>query len=259
MAQLLLLPDARPLDERLGRRFFRQAPRRPGVYLMKDADGEVLYVGKAKDIKQRLNHYRVANPDRMPRRHLRMVREVHRIEFQFCANESAALAREAKLLRSLKPKFNRAGVWPGRPRFLVWRAVHEHLELSVVETPETGWRRFGPLGGSAPCLHAALVRLCWLAVNPGCAFAELPRGWARGDFMARTRVRCGPSIVEVMALLDAFFWDSVEPLIAWLGSQICARTARFERTVIEAELEALTTFAGKHAQPAGHQHQLALL
>src|SRR2546430_10257052 len=112
MAQLLLIPDPRPLDQQLGGKFFKHAPRRPGVYLMKDAADNVLYVGKAKDLKQRLNNYRVANPDRMPPRHLRMVTQVSRIEFQFCGTESAALQREAKLLRSLKPKFNRAGVWP---------------------------------------------------------------------------------------------------------------------------------------------------
>src|ERR1700691_4575130 len=118
MSQLLLIPDPRPLYERLGRRFFRQSPKRPGVYLMRDAADRVLYVGKAKDLRQRLRNYRIANPDRMPRRHLRMVRQVGRIEFQFCDDESAALQRESQLLRSLKPPFNRAGVWPGKTRFL---------------------------------------------------------------------------------------------------------------------------------------------
>src|SRR5208282_4151249 len=94
MAQLTLIPDPRPLDQQLGREFFAQAPRSPGVYLMKDAGDNVLYVGKAKDLKQRLNHYRLANPDRMPRRHLRLVRQVKRIEFELCADESAALERE---------------------------------------------------------------------------------------------------------------------------------------------------------------------
>src|SRR6202142_2780517 len=105
MGQTLLFADPKPLDQRLGRKFFRRAPQRPGVYLMKDANDKVLYVGKAKDLKQRLNNYRVANPDRMPRRHLRMVREVDRIEFQLCPNEAAALKHESKLLRSLKPRF----------------------------------------------------------------------------------------------------------------------------------------------------------
>ncbi len=259
MGQLLLMPDARPLDQRLGRRFFRETPRRPGVYLMKDAAGNVVYVGKAKDLKQRLNHYRVANPDRMPRRHLRLVREVERIEFQFCANESAALVREARLLRTLKPKFNRAGVWPGRARFFVWRADQQHLEMTVVEAPETGWRRFGPLGGSSTYLHQALTRLLWLAVNPGRAFAELPPGWARGDCMERTAIACGEAIGEVVGSLDAYFWHSSAPLFDWIGLRLAARTSGFERAVITSELETLQTFDQKLSQPPNRSQQLALL
>lgn len=132
MGQLLLIPDPRPLDDRLGRKFFRHAPKRPGVYVMRDAAEKVLYVGKAKDLQKRLGNYRIANPDRMPRHHLRMVREVARIEFQFCHDESAALKRESKLLRTLKPQFNRAGVWPGKTRFFVWRRVEEGLDMFVL-------------------------------------------------------------------------------------------------------------------------------
>src|ERR1019366_5494127 len=159
MGQTLLFPDPKPLDQRLGKKFFRRAPRRPGVYLMKDASDRVLYVGKAKDLKQRLNHYRVANPDRMPRRHLRMVREVARIEFQFCANEAAALKHESRLLRSIKPRFNRAGVWPGKTRFIAWRVRGEQFEMTVVETPEPGWQRYGPLNGVAREVYRSLARL----------------------------------------------------------------------------------------------------
>ena len=79
--------------------------------MMRDAADKILYIGKAKDLKQRLNNYRNANPDRMPRRHLRMIREVARIEFEFCENETVALQHEKNLLRTHKPKFNRAGVW----------------------------------------------------------------------------------------------------------------------------------------------------
>jgi len=143
MRQLLLIPDPRPLDNQLGHRFFREAPRQPGVYLMRDAADRVLYVSKAKNLRQRLQNYRVANPDRMPRRHLRMAREVARIEFQYCPVELAALMRESKLFRLLKPKFNRAGVWPEKSRFSVWRQVEERLELAVTDLPETGWQHYG--------------------------------------------------------------------------------------------------------------------
>src|SRR5947209_6768386 len=117
MKQLLLFPDPRPLVERFGSDFFRQAPECAGVYLMRGAGETVLYVGKAKNLRKRLGSYRVANPDRMPRRRLRLLRAVVKIELQECADESAALAREAELLRTLRPRFNRAGTWPGTPRF----------------------------------------------------------------------------------------------------------------------------------------------
>jgi len=115
----MLFPDPRPLVERLGADFFRQLPERPGVYLMQDAAGLVLYVGKAKNLRQQLTSYRVANPDRLARRHLRLLRQVMKIGLQECTDEAAALAKESELLRALKPKFNRAGVWPGNPRYLV--------------------------------------------------------------------------------------------------------------------------------------------
>src|SRR5271170_3063154 len=203
MSQLLLMPDPRPLDKRLGQRFFRHAPKRPGVYLMRDAADRVLYVGKAKNLQQRLRNYRIANPDKMPRRHLRMVREVARIEFQFCHTESAALKHESKLLRSLKPRFNRAGVWPGKTRFFVWRQMEGQLELAVTDVPETGWQRYGPLGGNARHLHRTLARLLWLAMNPSRAFVELPAGWAQGKVAEQAMIiHCGHSATEVTRSLD---------------------------------------------------------
>jgi excinuclease UvrABC nuclease subunit len=259
MGQLLLIPDPRPLDQRLGRKFFQQAPRCPGVYLMKDAGDNVLYVGKAKDLKQRLNHYRVANPDRMPRRHLRMITEVRRIEFQLCLTESAALEQEAKLLRSLKPKFNRAGVWPGKTRFVAWRVREQHLDLTVIETPEAGWQRFGPLGRGAFHLQRTISRLLWLALNPARDFAELPAGWGQGIFMETTSIQCKESIKEVVAALDSFFWNESELFLLWLEFKFKARTHLFDRQAIETELEALKEFEAKQKLTAENRQQLALL
>ena len=101
MSQLLLFPDPRPLVERLGPDFFKQAPEAPGVYLMRAMDERVLYVGKAKNLRKRLCNYRVANPDRLRKRHLRLLRAVARIELELCRDEQAALAREAELLLAL--------------------------------------------------------------------------------------------------------------------------------------------------------------
>lgn len=259
MAQLLLIPDARPLEQRLGRKFFRQAPRRPGVYLMRDAAGNVVYVGKAKDLRQRLNNYRVANPERMPRRHLRMVQEVKRIDFQFCPSESSALKHEAKLLRSLKPKFNRAGVWPGKARFMVWRLNGTRLEMTVVETPEPQWQRFGPLGGNAIYLHRTLARMLWFACNPGRGINELPAGWIQGRLMDATAVDCGIMADEALGALINFFWGSCDEFVLWLGSKFTHRILPFERALIDADLEVLKEFGGKNSSGANGRSQLALL
>src|SRR5258706_7623422 len=149
MSQMLLIPDPRPLVDRLGREFFVQAPEGPGVYLMRDAAETVLYVGKARNLRKRLASYRVANPDRMRPRHLRLVRAVARIDLQECPDESSALARESELLRALRPRFNRAGTWPVLPRFLAWRITEEGAQLAVREATEAGWVSCGPLGGGA--------------------------------------------------------------------------------------------------------------
>ncbi len=113
--QLWLFPPPRPLIERLGADFFRALPPRPGVYLMCGPREGVLYVGRAKNLRQRLGSYRVANPERFPRRIIRLLHQVTRIEWDECATEAAARAREEALIVLLMPRFNRSGkVWPDR-------------------------------------------------------------------------------------------------------------------------------------------------
>jgi predicted GIY-YIG superfamily endonuclease len=259
MAQALLFPDPKPLDQRLGRKFFRQAPQRPGVYLMKNAAGQVVYVGKARNLKQRLNHYRLANPDRMPARHLRMVREVVEIEFQFCANEAAALQREARLLRSLRPRFNRAGVWPGKTRFVVWRTVSTRLDLGVAEVPEPGWQRYGPANGAAGSWLVACARLLWLALHRQGAVTDLPAGWALGRLPDSVSFPCGDDLAGVATALNRYFWDHPGELLAWLGARLDARTNAFERRLIAADVESLQNFADKPKTRETAAGQMALL
>lgn len=111
--QLWLLPPPRPLVDRFGVEFFRQLPDRPGVYLLCAAQEGVLYVGKAKSLRRRLGSYRVANPERLPRRIVRLLYQVTRIEWDECPSEAAAGHREELLIVTLRPKYNAAGkVWP---------------------------------------------------------------------------------------------------------------------------------------------------
>jgi hypothetical protein len=257
--QQFLFAPAKPLVQRLGKKFFRKVPPQPGVYLMRDATGEVVYVGKAKNLRQRLRSYRVANPEHMPRRHLRMVREVARIDFDLCPNESAALAREARLLQRLKPKFNRAGVWPGKAQFLTWRFTDYAAQFSVHEVPPLGWERFGSLGGYAPRLHGSVVRLLWLALNPQTGFSRLPHGWAQNRFALPVTIACGTREAEIRRALENLFWGQAEEFSAWLLASIEADLPAFERAALLADLKEIESFAASYREGMASSSQLALL
>jgi predicted GIY-YIG superfamily endonuclease len=245
-SQTLLFPDPRPLVERLGQDFFRQLTERPGVYLMQDAAGSVLYVGKAKNLRQRLGHYRVANPDRLGRRHLRLLRQVVRIELQECADEIAALAREAELLRVLKPKFNRAGVWPAPPRFLVWRWSRRKLELAIAETPAVGWQVFGPFGSGVIFLRAALVRLFWCALNPASGSAGMPQGWWHGRLGAIAAIVDAQSLesgsTEMEKVLVRLFEGDADGFAAWIGERTKSLVRAYDLEMRDADLETVAHF-----------------
>jgi predicted GIY-YIG superfamily endonuclease len=246
MTQMLLFPDPRPLVERLGAEFFRQAPQRPGVYLMRDAVGTVLYVGKAKNLRKRLASYRVANPDRMPRRHLRLLRAVVRIELEECAHESSALAREAELLRVLRPRYNRAGTWPGTPRFLGWRMTAEGLEFAVVPGLQSGWRFQGPMGAGAIHLRAALLRLLWCALHPQRGLKSIPEGWFRNRRRETITIPRHEATLadfqESQARLSALFDGHTDEFADWVRDCTSTQTHPFEVAVRKADLETVTEF-----------------
>jgi hypothetical protein len=241
-------PDPRPLVERLGEAFFRQLPETPGVYLMHGVADVVLYVGKAKSLRHRLGSYRVANPDRMGRRHLRLVRQVVRIELQECADELAALAREAELLRTLKPKFNRAGVWPGIPRFLVWRCAGRRLELAITKTPPLGWQVFGPLGGGTVYLRAALVRLLWYAENPMLGSIAMPEGWWHGRLGAIAAIET--STAEVDLILAKLFTGDADGFVTWIGEKTQSLVHAYDRETRDADLETVVSLIQAKARRA---------
>ncbi|MBR6356254.1 MAG: excinuclease ABC subunit UvrC, partial [Alphaproteobacteria bacterium] len=84
--------------------YVKIAPTNPGVYRMFDANGKVLYVGKAKNIKKRIVAY--MHFERLPDHIKRMVAEVEKMEFIIVENEAKALLMENDLIKKLEPKYN---------------------------------------------------------------------------------------------------------------------------------------------------------
>jgi excinuclease ABC subunit C len=83
----------------------RETGTSPGVYLMKDARGEVLYIGKAKSLRNRLQTYFQAGPHPSPRTQM-LVDRITRFDVILTETEAEALVLEATLVKKHKPKFN---------------------------------------------------------------------------------------------------------------------------------------------------------
>ncbi|HTV37124.1 MAG TPA: excinuclease ABC subunit UvrC, partial [Xanthobacteraceae bacterium] len=84
--------------------YAKLAPSRPGVYRMIDTRGDVLYVGKAKNIRKRIASY--ARPTGHDTRIERMIASTRTLEFVVTRTETEALLLEANLIKRLRPRFN---------------------------------------------------------------------------------------------------------------------------------------------------------
>ena len=85
-------------------RFIKIAPDAPGVYRMISEYDEVLYVGKAKNIKKRIVAY--SHIDKLPVRLQQMVAQIDHMEFIIVENEARALLVENELIKKFKPRYN---------------------------------------------------------------------------------------------------------------------------------------------------------
>src|SRR5258707_1143645 len=88
------------LKERL-----KEIPNRPGVYLHKNADGEVIYVGKARNLRSRVGSYLVGKGMRDPKT-WSLVAEIEAIDFVTTNNELEAVMLENNLIKTHQPRYN---------------------------------------------------------------------------------------------------------------------------------------------------------
>src|SRR5947208_3779814 len=80
-------------------------PTTPGVYLMKDADGKVIYVGKAKNLRNRAGSYFTTQAAE-DRRTAELIKHIADIDFIPTDTEVDALLQEARLVKDVRPRFN---------------------------------------------------------------------------------------------------------------------------------------------------------
>ncbi len=130
-------------------------PPAPGVYLMKDAEGRVIYVGKAKNLRNRASHYftRAAVEDA---RTADLVKLIADIEFVPADSEVDALLMEARLVKDIQPRFNIELKDNKTFPYLQIRVREEFPRIEFTRTPRArGVRLYGPFT-SAKSLRQAI-------------------------------------------------------------------------------------------------------
>ena len=144
-------PTKKPTGAEAIKSALAQVPLTPGVYLMKDARGRVIYVGKAKRLKNRLTSY--TRQEKTPTWHghkvQAMVSQVAAVEFVVTFNEKEALLLEDTLIKKHHPRYN-VDLRDDKnyPLFRL-SLQHDFPRLSLVRKPAAdGARYFGPFAGA---------------------------------------------------------------------------------------------------------------
>ena len=83
----------------------KKLPDKPGVYIMKDEKDEIIYVGKAKNLKKRVRQYFQSSKNNPPKVNA-LVKNIYEFEYIIVDNEVEALILEANLIKKHKPRYN---------------------------------------------------------------------------------------------------------------------------------------------------------
>ena len=137
--------------------FLKTVTEKAGVYVMLNVAGEVLYVGKAKNLRKRLSSYFRASG--LTTKTMALVGRIHEIEVTVTASEREALLLEQNLIKQYKPPYNILLRDDKSYPYIYLSTDHEHPRLSIHRGRKTGkGQYFGPY----PSAAAVRESLSWL-------------------------------------------------------------------------------------------------
>lgn len=214
-----------------------RAPEEPGVYLFRGEGDEILYIGKAVNLRRRmLSHLRPA-PRTEEQRHSQLVYEIRGFEHQVTGSELLALLREDELIKKHRPRFN-----VRQNEYLEYK----YLELTTEEYPRlrmcdhreafTGRRVFGPyrdrfmVESVLLLIHHYLGLRSCAEVEPAGGCLEFDLGHCAGPCRNGATSQDYPRVV---ALSTAFLEGEVSQVAGRLqrAMELAAERLEFEKAV----------------------------
>ena len=148
-------------------------PYAPGVYIMRNADDKVIYVGKAKKLKNRVSQYFQDTASHTPKTRI-MVSHIHHFDVIVAASEFEALVLECSLIKRYSPKYNiLLKDDKGYPYLrLNMKDIYPKIEL-VSKIADDGADYYGPYGGRS-VTHGVIEAIRQTLKLPGCS-KQFPR------------------------------------------------------------------------------------
>ncbi len=259
---------AEPQDNSRAAEKVRDFPQSPGVYLMKDAAGRVIYVGKAKNLRSRAGSYflKAAAEDS---RTASWVQEIRDIDYLLAESNVNALLMEARLIKDILPKYNRD---LRDDKTFPYLEIHAHEEFPRVEITRTprdrGTKLYGPFTNTRGLRGALQVlqkifkfRTCSLEIA-----AEDPRWrWFRPCLLASIRQCSAPCNLRIskedyrksIHRLQQFLEGKKQTLLDEMRAEMeaASKQLRFEEAArLRDEIHLLETLdqrgkLDKHVQP----------
>ena len=160
-------------------------PTEPGVYLFRDGQGRVLYIGKSTNLRSRVRQYFTASE--MRTRMAEMVGIAERVDPVVCSTPLEAEVRELRLIAEHRPRYNRRSKFPDKASWLKLTA-EAFPRLSLVrKVLDDGATYLGPFGTARSAelakaaVHEAIPlrqctsRLSVRRLSPACALADMKR------------------------------------------------------------------------------------
>ena len=257
-SNLQLFPPSPFLENKLGSERFTDIPTEPGVYRFYDAEGKLLYVGKAKNLRRRLFTYKRASPGKTTRKEAALIRRIHRFEYDVLGTEKEALLAENRWIREKRPEFNHQNkhvetyyyiilyltqsgfgleytMKPAVP--LLHRIYNSNrlTNLSELDMPILEARIFGCFKGhrSVRVHLGSLLRFIWLVshgiTNPSYLPLNLSRNLTpKRYFFQRESIQQMPSNMLIPGLIDWFSGRSPD-LVYGLIQILNSRSTRFQQ------------------------------
>ena len=191
---------ASPSTALFAREILKTAPARPGIYLMLGANDELLYVGKAKNLRTRLLSYARHVPG-TDRRLDSLLRGVRSVRWEECSTEPDARRKETELLRSLRPPHNAVHAELSKYLAIAVAVQGDEVRIRLASepgpTPEAMY--FYPFAAATATGLKALVRLLYMAQD-GWTGREAPSNVTRSS---GCRLQLAPALrVALFSFLD---------------------------------------------------------